>query len=74
MLSQKFLCGTRLVQIVLYPNDLRYEIDTENGTIKSGKANTLASLKKKAKKAVIELGAAFKDEIRNRGKTERFEA
>lgn len=71
MLSQKFLCGTRLVQIVLYPNDLMYEIDTEKGTIKSGKANTLTSLKKKAKKAVIELGAVFCDEVRNRGKTEK---
>lgn len=72
MLSQKFLCGATLVQIVLYPNDLKYQIDTEDGTIKSGTANTLASLKKKAKQAAKDLGAKFFDEVRNSGKTERL--
>jgi len=72
MVSQKFLCNNRMVQIVLYPDKLRYDIDTAEGTLKTGIANTLTSLKKKAKLAARELGASFLDEIRNRGKTERF--
>jgi hypothetical protein len=73
LVSQEILCGTKLVQIVIDPTILEYKIESETDTLKTGQANTLTSLKKKAKQAVIDLGAKFHDELRNSGRTERFE-
>ncbi len=67
------LCGTRLLTLYVLPNILVYSIlDEKDKLVKSGYANNLASVKRKAKQALIELGAKFDDELRNRGKVERF--
>lgn len=73
LFSQKILCGSKLVVISLDLENLVYHIEQGTQCIRSGNANTLASLKKKAKNASIELGAVFDDEVRNRGTVERFE-
>jgi len=70
--SQSFLCGTVIASITIFPSTLKYAISTDKKTLKTGTANTLTSLKKKAKLAAKELGASFLDEVRNSGKTERF--
>lgn len=73
LFSQDFLCNTKIARISLDMENLRYYIISGKETLKEGKANTLASLKKKAKQAAKDLGATFYDEIRNRGKIERFD-
>lgn len=73
LFSQDFLCNTKIARISLDMENLRYYIMSGKETLKKGKANSLAALKKKAKQAAIELGASFYEEVRNKGKVERFE-
>ena len=73
--TSEILCGSIFVQISLDLINLKYSIDTtgkKSKTLKTGTANTLVSLKRKAKSAVIDLGATFYSELRNRGRTERY--
>jgi hypothetical protein len=71
--SQQILCNTKIVVITLDLDTLTYHVMNGKEKLKEGQANTLTSLKRKAKQAVKELGAFFYDEIRNRGTTERIE-
>ena len=72
--TMPFLCGLAFVQISIDPINLKYYINkiSNDEELKTGTANTLVSLKKKAKQAVKDLGTTFYEEIRNRGKTERL--
>lgn len=74
LLSRKFLVQNKWTHITLTPDSLTYSILTEDGDVLAqGNANTLNSLKKKAKQVATELGASFFQEIRNRGKFEKLE-
>jgi hypothetical protein len=72
LVSSEILCGKEFVKIFLYLKPLVYTIGTEGKVLKAGNANTLVSLKRKAKSAVKDLGASFYEEVRNRGSTERY--
>lgn len=69
--SDGILCNTSLALVTLYPKELKYSIVID-GEVVYGTANNLSYLKKKAKTTLKNLGANFKDEIRNRGKTRKF--
>jgi hypothetical protein len=78
LLSDYVMVGTHFHYVSITPASLTFEVIkvTENSTIVSvyqGNAKTLNGVKRKAKKVLKELGANFKDEIRNSGKTERFD-
>lgn len=72
--TPSILCGNKYVVIVIFLNKLTYHIEVtgDGEVLKEGHANTLVSLKKKAKLAVQELGASFYQELRQRGKTEIY--
>lgn len=71
--SQQFLCGNILVCILLDLSEMVYSIRNDETVLVMGRASSLVGLKKKAKIAAKELGCQFYDEVRNRGKTERYE-
>lgn len=72
LISQEILCNNQFVSIFLFPKELKYGIYNDDDLLKEGSANTLVSLKKRAKQAVKDLGATFYSEVRNRGSTERY--
>jgi hypothetical protein len=74
--SQLFVTKTgNLIWIFINSKTLEYFIFYEKNkeSIKCGEANSLVSLKKKARAAVKELGVNFVDEVKTRGKVEKFE-
>jgi hypothetical protein len=65
LVSHEILCGNNeLVQIELRPNELEFLIFNHKGVSKTGSASNLSTLKRKAKEAVVELGATFVSENR----------
>jgi hypothetical protein len=68
LVSNEILCNNEFVQIELKTDDLSYVIFNTQGALKTGIAENLAGLKKKAKTIVKELGANFTDEIRSKNK------
>lgn len=71
--TNTILIGNSFGLALIWPKSLVFSIIIDGETINKGKANSLSALKKKVKATLKELGTNFCDEIRNKGKTEKFE-
>lgn len=68
LVSSDILMGAAMVRVELNPQTLYYSIVDDKSTYYNGSAESLTLLKRSAKQALKELGANFKDEIRNRNR------
>lgn len=67
LLAGPFISNNEVLTLILYTEILCYTINNSRKEIvKEGQASSLPTLKKKAKKALRELGCTFYDEIRKR--------
>lgn len=61
-----FITSNGILVLYITTDTLIYMIVNEEKNLKQGQANSLPSLKKKAKQALRELGCTFYDEIRKK--------
>lgn len=66
------LCNNKNVNVTINESTLVYKIYEMIGVLVEGQGKTMAEVKKLVKRDLLTLGASFKNEIRNRGNTEKL--
>lgn len=73
MLDRCIVCNNKMVHVDINTETLVYRIyENVTNKIVEAQGTSLADCKRKVKRDLINLGAVFNQEIRNRGKTEKL--